>query len=533
MDRRRFLGMTAAGLSVGALPALADAADGAADPDKLADLLVDGDDPLIRAAKSAYLRDGVARHYALRNYAAFWFGADTPDGRAARLAEGLASADRDALDPRDYDPTRLPNWDKSPEHRELAYSFAAARYGIDVQSGRADPKVAEPDLFVYPRDTQPDSVLLKLGLADDPQAALAAMAPTSARYRALRQAYAEWRGRAEGPSLPPVPDGPSLKPDMSDPRVPVLRDRLAALGYGPGVGGTVYDAATVEAVTRFQADSGLTADGVAGKKTLAELNADPADRTTTIALNMERLRWMPDELGARHVAVNIADFSLVYSEEGQPVLEMPVVVGRPYRKTPVFSDKIRYLEFSPTWTVPPTILRKDMIPKLKKDPSLIEKFGYEFFTGGDQPQRVDPATIDWPSVTPSTFRYQIRQRPGDDNALGRVKFMFPNTHNVYLHDSPAKELYARSERAFSSGCIRVARPEALAAALLKDLSDWTEERIASSMAQPSPVRVSLPTPVPVHLTYLTAWVDAAGVTRFRPDIYERDAVLREALAPSG
>ncbi|MDW3205650.1 MAG: L,D-transpeptidase family protein [Alphaproteobacteria bacterium] len=541
MDRRRVLGGGAAllGTAMGSgwLSRSGNASSGHVDPDRLADLLVDGSDPLIRAAVSDYLRDGVARHYALRNYAAFWFGKDSPDGHASALLAGLAHADTDALDPRDYDPSRLPNWDASPEHRELAYSFSAARYGIDVQSGRADPKRAEPDLFVYPRDTKPESVLLRLGLAADPREALATMAPKSARYRTLRTSYAAWRAKASEEPPPTVGEGPAIKPGMEDARLSAIADRLTYLGIPiDGAVGTVYDTGLQAAVAAFQGRFGLAADGVVGKQTLATLNRDAADWAQTAALNMERLRWLPDDFGARHVHVNIADFHLEYWEDGQPNLDMVVVVGRPYRRTPVFSDRIRYIDFSPTWTVPPGILVKDMIPKIKKDPTVIEKFGYRFFTGGDSPREIDPAQIDWTTVEARGFPYQIQQRPGDDNALGRVKFMFPNTHNVYLHDSPAKELYARPERAFSSGCIRVSKPEALARALLRDQPDWTSERIADAMNRDKPVRVLLKETVPVHLTYLTAWVppgadlsDPLSEVRFRPDVYDRDGILRTAL----
>lgn len=542
MDRRQVLGggtaLLGAAFGSGLFQRRADASSlRPADPDRLADLLVDGSDPLIRAAVSDYLRDGVARHYALRNYAAFWFGADSPQGHADALLAGLAHADTDALDPRDYDPSRLPNWDASPEHRELAYSFSAARYGIDIQSGRADPKRAEPDLFVYPRDTQPDSVLLKLGLAKDPRAALAAMAPQSDRYRNLRAAYTAWRVKASEDPPPTVPDGPTLKPGMEDARLPAIAERLIYLGIPiDGAVGSVYGPGLQAAVAAFQTRYGLAADGVVGKQTLATLNRDAAEWVTTAALNMERLRWLPDNFGSRHVHVNIADFQLDYWEDGAPKLSMAVVVGRPYRRTPVFSDRIRYIDFSPTWTVPPGILVKDMIPKIKKDPTVIEKFGYRFFTGGDNPQEIDPSQIDWATVEARGFPYQIQQRPGDDNALGRVKFMFPNTHNVYLHDSPAKELYARPERAFSSGCIRVSKPDVLAQALLRDQPDWTAERIADAMARDKPVRVLMKETVPVHLTYLTAWVppdadlsDPLHAVRFRPDVYDRDGILRAAL----
>ncbi|MDF1749065.1 MAG: L,D-transpeptidase family protein [Alphaproteobacteria bacterium] len=539
MKRRTFIATSLAAGSFGGFTGsfglgssafASDIPNGTVNPDRLADLLVDAVDPLIVTAKSNYLRDGVARHYALRNYAGFWFGADTPAGKAADLKAALANADREGLNPADYDPTLLPGWNKSPEHAELAYSFAAARYGIDVQNGRADPKRIEPDLFVYSRETKPDSVLLRLGLATNVQDALDKMAPQSERYQRLRLAYAAWRARAQDPVPALVPDGPTLKPGMQDDRLPVIRDRLRYAGDTTLVAsGTDYDSETQSAVMRFQAQHGLAPDGAVGKKSIATLNRNAADRAKTIALNMERLRWMPDDLGPKYVIVNIADFRLNYVISRKVILDMAVVVGRPYRRTPVFSDKIRYLDFSPTWTVPPTVLVKDIIPKLKKDPSAIDRLGFEFFTSGDAGVMVDPATIDWATVTPKSFPYQIRQRSGDENALGRVKFMFPNAHNIYLHDSPHRELYAFTERAFSSGCIRLSQPEALAKALLAQMPDWSETRIEEAMDQPKPIRVVLPEPVPVHITYMTAWVDDHGDVQFRPDIYERDKVLAAAL----
>ena len=318
---------------------------------------------------------------------------------------------------------------------------------------------------------------------------------------------------------------------MTDPRVVALRERLLATG-DLAVGGAdamdVFDEPLADAVARFQRRHGLDDDGAVGPKTREALNVSAATRVRQIELNLERWRWLPQDLGERHLLVNVPGFSLRLSEHGEDVLSMRVIVGRVVRRTPVFSDTMRYLVFSPSWTVPPTILRADKLPALRKHPALAVEQGFRVLHLREGAWvEVDPLTLDWSSVTPATI--QLRQKPGPKNALGLVKFMFPNAFSVYLHDTPARELFAKSRRDFSSGCIRVERPAELAQALLRDDPVWTPEAIRAAMESGEERSVSLPKPIPVHIEYWTAWAGSDGVVQFREDIYERDAKLDAAL----
>jgi L,D-transpeptidase YcbB len=238
---------------------------------------------------------------------------------------------------------------------------------------------------------------------------------------------------------------------------------------------------------------------------------------------------MPDEFGDDHVFVNLADFMLDYVRRGLVAMSMRVVVGRQYRETPVFSDRIRYLELNPTWTVPAKIASEDLLSKIRANPSYLSSAGFEVFAGSrDNATLIDPASVDWSSLAKGRFPYTLRQQPGRQNALGRVKFMFPNRFDIYLHDTPARELFRRSVRTFSSGCIRLEKPLDLASRLL--VADGQDpDRIGSVLESAKTTRINLREPVAVHLTYLTAWVGEGGTVEFRDDVYGRDALLAKAL----
>lgn len=291
-----------------------------------------------------------------------------------------------------------------------------------------------------------------------------------------------------------------------------------------------FDEATVDALARFQKRHDLKIDGTLGPETLAALNLSVEERIRQIEINLERWRWLPRNLGQRYLVVNIADFSLEVIEEGEAVLAMPVVVGTDYRRTPVFSSTMRYLDFAPYWNVPHTILKEDKLPLIKKNLNFIASHNYEIVTRRNKLiQPIEPETVDWEGVTAETFPGMLRQKPGPWNALGRVKFMFPNKFHIYLHDTPARHLFDRKRRSYSSGCIRVKRPFDLALYLLQDQEGWDAQRIEEAMEGDETLRILLDDPLPVHILYRTAWVDGEGALQFRNDIYERDAALYTAL----
>jgi murein L,D-transpeptidase YcbB/YkuD len=297
----------------------------------------------------------------------------------------------------------------------------------------------------------------------------------------------------------------------------------------------VYDEALASAVKRFQTRVGLEPDGVVGGSTLTELNVPVAQRIDTLRVNLDRGHVLLHDLPPRFVVVNVAGFWAYLFENGEPVWRARVQVGTPYRRTPIFRSDISYLVFNPTWTVPPGIIAKDILPAARKDPAAITRKGLDVIdrNGGV----IAPERVDWSSFRSGNIPYALVQQPGPDNALGRVKFMFPNAYSVYLHDTPSKSRFEAEARAFSSGCVRVERPFELAERLLAEPDKWNPDSIQRVIATGKITNVTLAQKVPVLLTYWTAWVDKADELSFRPDIYKQDAEwlaqLRKPMAVRG
>lgn len=491
--------------------------------------------------------EGLSLQVDMATLAAFYEGrGDRPlwlagDGQRARtLLQALRTAGRDGLRPTAYGVAELAddlakaNGAEAKAAVELRLSGALLRYARDLRQGRLAPSAIDPNLPEAPATTRaPTDLLAGAAAADDLAGYLDSLAPATPVYRRLRRALQDYREIAAAGGWPELAAGPSLKPGMSGPSVAALRQRLKAGGDI-----TVFDsepdvfgAGLEQAVRRFQTRHGLEPDGVVGPKTYRALNVPVATRIRQIEVNMERWRWMPDDLGERYVLVNLAGFEVELVAHGSTQLQMRAVVGKPYRKTPVFSGQMTYLEFNPTWTLPPTILREDVLPKLRADPSYLAQNEMTLYGGwsADAPV-LDPAQIDWETVDPKRLPYRIVQAPGPKNPLGRVKFMFPNRYHVYLHDSPSRQLFDRAVRTFSSGCIRVEKPVELAEALLAGKPGWDQAKIEQVMDSTAPQRVLLPEPLPVHLTYSTAWIGEGGTVHFRDDIYGRDQALAQALS---
>lgn len=451
----------------------------------------------------------------------------TLNSKGAAVVRVMERAERQGLRPADY---ALPVTD-TPEALDDAVSRVLLRYLTDLQAGRVTPKKADPDLFVFQREVDGLTLLNAVHAASETAKAMAELAPGNPIYRRLRRLLLDYRALAKTGGWPTVPEGPTLKPGMTESRVAAVRRRLSATADLTPVSGAtdLYDPALESAVRQFQRRHGLDADGAIGAKTVAAMNVPVQDRVRQIVLNMERFRWMPDDFGDDHVFVNMAGFELDYVVGGVTRLAMRVIIGRPYRETPIFSDRIRYLEFNPTWSVPAKIAAQDLLPKIKKDPSYLTAGGYELYAGyQDGAPRVDPATVNWSALPKGRFPYRLRQAPGEKNALGQVKFMFPNQFDVYLHDTPGRELFAKSVRNFSSGCIRLQKPITLAEVMLA--ADGQDPgRVRKILDSKKTTRVNLKTPVPVHLTYLTAWIGEGGTVEFRDDIYGRDTLLAKAL----
>jgi murein L,D-transpeptidase YcbB/YkuD len=455
-----------------------------------------------------------------------WFTEDSRPTAVAHEALALLSdAAADGLAPHDYDAAalaaRLPDaaW-------AAALEAALQRYLRHLHAGRVSPRELGFRVVATPPS---DAELAQRLAAAAARGALAPLVddlrPPLAQYRHLRAALARYRLLADGTPLPALPAlgiGPAVPPGQEDAAAAALRQRLIAFGdlsaqaLSPDPGG--YDAVLADAVRRFQARHGLEPDGVLGRATLAELNVAPALRVRQIELALERLRWLPRRSGRPVIAVNIPMYRLWAWDRGadddRPSLSMGVIVGKAMRtRTPVFADELRYLVFRPYWNVPRSIVRDELLPAIARDPTYLARHDMEL------------------SSVPGDELPRIRQRPGPKNALGLVKFIFPNDANVYLHGTPAPQLFARSRRDFSHGCVRVEDPAALAHWLLQGQPDWSREAIVAAMEGGSTRQVDLPEPVPVLLYYLTAMVAPEdGTLRFAADVYGHDRALERALA---
>ena len=354
------------------------------------------------------------------------------------------------------------------------------------------------------------------------------MRPQNLRYVWLRSALKRYRAYAAAGGWAAVPVGATLKPGQNDTRVAELRKRLAVTGdltAAPAPADpNVFDADVVAAVERFQTRHGLDVDGAVGPATLAALNVPVERRIDQIRVNLERQRWILHEAYDEFLVVNIAGFEVYWVKDDAVIWSEAVQVGKAYTQTPLFKDSIRYLEFNPTWTIPPGIIRRSVLPALKKDPGYLDRKGYHLLT--QDGQRVDPKTVDWQAT--KGMPYIVRQPPGPDNALGRVKFMFPNPHFVFLHDTNHRELFDRSGRAFSAGCVRVRNPFDLAERLLVGQGDWDRAKIGRVVASGKNTRVNLDRPLRIIIAYFTARAIDQTVY-FEPDIYERDAAVLSAL----
>ena len=475
-----------------------------------------------------------------------WITSSGPTAQADSLLAVLRDADQDGLRPSDYHVAtldslrehlrRAASGNRSMDGRRLAdfellCTDAFLLYGRHLLQGRVDPVELVP---TWTLDRRQRDLAQRLDEAVEQgtiRSALNDLRPNQSGYHALRRALQRYRDIAAAGGWPTVPDGPKLEVGVEHDQVEALRARLRAtddLTVDSSAVPRQFDDALRAAVVQFQERHGLEADGVVGPASRAALNVPVDRRIQQIEINLERWRWLPEDLGNPHVLVNIAGFQLRVMADGEEQLSMRVVTGRPYRQTPIFSDEISYLAFSPYWNVPHRLASQDKLPEFQRNPALVSQQGFEVFQGWGATQPLDPATIDWKSLSASNFPYRLRQRPGPQNALGQVKFMFPNRHSVYLHDTPSQALFQRSARGFSSGCIRVERPVELATYLLRANEGWTPERVRRAMGQSQEQTVVLGEKVPVHLLYWTSWVED-GQVQFRNDIYQRDGAVASAL----
>lgn len=473
--------------------------------------------------------------YVRRGFTPTWIDGSGLNTKAEELLAKFGDAAGEGLDPADYIPATAlasaPATAAALAELEIRLSASLERYTRDLQQVQVAPDRVDRESATVGEAPEVVPAPGEAAATDRWGADPSAAAPANPRLDQLGQALLEYRARAAAGGWPtPAPD--RLEPGSEGDSVVLLRKILRATGdlreNPAGVAApALYDDAVTTAVKGFQTRHGLEPDGVVGRETRLAMGVPVEARIRQILLNMERLRRLPEDLGDPHILVNVAGFKLDYVENGREVFEMRTIVGKPERSTPEFSGLITYLEINPTWTVPRTIAVEDLLPRFSDNPGYLAAKGYSVFARGGG--MVDPAAIDWNAALAAGFPYWLRQKPGPGNALGRVKFMFPNAFDVYLHDTPSRGLFSQQTRAFSSGCIRVEQPLKLAVKLLEANGGWSEERVRAAIASGATRAVTLSRPVPVHLAYLTAWRGADGAVHFRDDIYGRDRTLEASL----
>ena len=444
----------------------------------------------------------LASFYSRREFKPAWNAAD-----AALLLDIVRNASDHGLQPGDYHVDAIERLTGNPSRaaeRDLLLTDAFLLFGSHLLSGKVDAENIVPTWCLTPRTHDLAAALDTALDAGDVTTVLGGLSPDHPAYHRLRMALADYRALAARGGWMPVGKGPAMRRGDSGPRVDHLVQRLFATRDIDTIA-PAFDDVVEAAVRRFQHRHSLEEDGVAGVRTIAALDVPVEERIRQLELNLERWRWLPETLGSRYALIDIPSFSLQVIENGRTVLEMRIVVGKDYQRTPVFSSEIGEVVFSPYWNVPASIAAKEIWPRVSRDRGYLAREHMEVLSSG-----------------------RIRQTPGPWNALGRLKFLFPNPHGVYLHDTPAKSLFARAVRAFSHGCMRIEQPVELAEYLLRDTGLTREEIIARSESGIEKT-VKVLHPLPLHVLYWTALVDESGVVHFTPDIYSRDAALDAAM----
>jgi murein L,D-transpeptidase YcbB/YkuD len=482
----------------------------------------------------------VVAFYRGRGYRQAWTDYDEIEERGWALLRVMESAVDDGLDPERY---RFPlamrmvqqvEGDSIAEEDEpaqmarvdLVLSEVFGRYAHHLRGGVLEPSVSGLDWRIPKDSARVQELLTQLADGGDASAAVARLRPSAPVYHALMEQLVKYRGIAAAGGWPEVPENVESEVGSRAQGVALLRQRLIAEGDAEEVrlaqmgnaAAATFDENLKAALEHFQQRHGIAADGAIGPSTRKELNTSADARVQQILLNMDQWRWLPQELGERYILVNVAGFEMEYVKNDSVALAMNVVVGQEGWETPIFTDTMEHIVFNPYWNVPESIKQDEVIPAIQRDPSYLSRHNMEALAGGRVVGGLDHGNLG---------AYTFRQRPGGNNALGEVKFLFPNRHNVYLHDTPADQLFSQTSRAFSHGCIRLEKPLELARMLLTDVTDRPASDVEKLTARDSEQWVNLTEPLPVYILYFTAWAGRDGSMRFYPDVYERDERLQE------
>jgi L,D-transpeptidase YcbB len=502
----------------------------------------------VRVADSTLLAPGPLQSlYEANAWQPLWFRDWEALEQLSRVPATLKLAAAHGLDPDHYHQAtlasaleRISDNASRPQalvDAELLATDALLSLAHHLAHGRIHPESIDPEWFIERDQPELKESVIRHALGNKSgQELLESLLPTHRAYHRLVEQLALKREMASNGKWLTVASGlPLIRPGQYDERIPAIRHQLARLDDSTEALNSDnperYDARLEDAVRRFQRRHGLAIDGIIGPQTLGALNVTPTQRVEQLRANLERWRWLPQSLGKEYILVNIAGFGMQVVSGGEEVMRQRVIVGLPYRRTPVFAGRMSYLVLNPSWEVPHQLAVQDQLPRIRANPGYLEEMGFAVLQGwGAEERRIDPADVDWDQLSRRNFPYRLRQAPGPDNALGRVKFMFPNRHNVYLHDTPARGLFKQDERAFSSGCIRLEDAEGLARWLLSQRSElMSEDRIQSTWAGGRETTVRLDRHLPVYLLYWTAWAGDDDQIHFRRDIYQRDRRLIEAL----
>lgn len=458
------------------------------------------------------------------------------------LFNAIKTIDADGLHPEDYYFPEIekmraridPNSSSDPgplADYDLLLTDSLIRLGYHLIFGKVDPEDHHPhwNLTVEIDDDRPATYIQELLDAGNLAKGIEELRPQHIIYDRFKSALKKYRAFQANGGWEPVPTGPTLKKGMQNGRVLLLRKRLQITGdlttESPDT--ETFDDQLEKAVMRFQHRHYLTSDGIVGKQTLEALNVPVENRIDQIRINLERLRWVLHAISGKFVIADIAGFKVFVYKDNEIIWTSRVQVGRPYRQTPIFKSAITYLELNPTWTVPPGILARDILPAVKKDPNYLKNRNIRVIDRSGKVINQD--SINWAKYSGRNFPYQLRQDPGPDNAMGLIKIMFPNKHLVFIHDTPSRSLFERTDRTFSSGCIRTEKPFELAEILLDNPAEWNQESFKRIIDSGQTQTIQLPKPVPVLLFYWTAAMEPDGSVRFKKDPYKRDAEVLEGL----
>ncbi len=479
---------------------------------------------------------GIARFYRGREFAPVWTGKQGAERRAAFLA-ALAQAADHGLPKYRYDPQALiaefRNVDSEDARGalEARMSRVFVQYASDISTGVLTPRDVAPNILREVERPSAETLLQQLVRAETPARFLRDLVPERPEYARLFRTRQQLVARLEAGGWGPPVHAETLRPGDTGDAVVALRNRLIRMGHLERSVSRSYDLTLQLAVRRFQERHGLDADGVAGRRTLEAINQSPRERLIAVSAAMERERWLNRDLGDRHIWVNLTDFATRIVDHGGITLQTRSVVGHraSNRQTPEFSEDMTYMEINPDWTVPRSIIARDYLPGLQANRHAHPEMQVIDARGNV----VDRSSVDFSQYSIRTFPYRLRQPPGPRNALGRVKFMFPNPHAIYLHDTPHRSLFDTLVRTHSSGCVRLEDPLEFAYELLSPQVDDPVGRFHTVLDTGQQTRIYLDDPVPVHLVYRTAFSDAEGQIQYRPDVYGRDMAVFEALTDAG